>query len=214
MASLGGRYSDAMTDVEDKIRKIDLATTGQKIRRAIVEALEALNIYALPEPTEEDVGKTLVVDENGVWVIGDLPTGGGKGVLLVMGTSKLAVPHVDVMAKVSIEWEDKGMGYIDMSNAKIEPVGYHVFDSAMGLGTSPTIYVMLSDSGSSYKQMNVSRTYSGAELVVAVTGTVSWSGTELYLGTTNSSVAYKISGIQYEEGDILDVSLRFTVSGT
>jgi hypothetical protein len=203
-----------MTDVEDKIKKIDLAATGQKIRRAIVEALEALNVYALPEPTEEDVGKTLVVDENGEWVIGDLPAGGGKGVLLVMGTSKLAVPHVDAMVKVSIEWEDKGMGYIDMSNAKIEPVGYHVFDDGLGLGTSSTICVMPSDSSSSYKQMSVSRTYSGAELVVAVTGAVSWSGTELYLGTYTSSVAYKISGIQYEEDDVLDVSVRFAVSGS
>ena len=199
-----------MTDVEDKIKKIDLATTGQKIRRAIVEALEALNIYALPEPTEEDVGKTLVVNENGEWVIGDLPTGGG---MLLLPIKLKPIPPVPLRIRLTLSEGEGNMAIIDTSNVKIEPIAPLIPNAWLGLNNDVYLKQENSSSGNSFKG-SISRSSSNATASMGITATMPWAGNEIYLATASTyKPILKISGISYEVDDTLALTIGITIEG-
>jgi hypothetical protein len=198
-----------MTDVEDKIKKIDLAATGQKIRRAIVEALEALNIYALPEPTEEDVGKTLVVDENGEWVIGDLPAGG----VLLLPIKLDLIPPVPLRIRLTLSEGEGNMAIIDTTNAKIEPIAPLIPNSWFGLSSDVYLKQENSSDGNTLRG-SISRSSSNATASMGITATMTWAGNEIYLAATSTyKPILKISGISYEVGDTLALNIGITIEG-
>jgi hypothetical protein len=148
-----------------------------------------------------------VVDENGEWVIGDLPAGG----VLLLPIKLDLIPPVPLRIRLTLSEGEGNMAIIDTTNAKVEPIAPLIPNSWLGLNNDVYLKQENSSGGNSLKG-SISRSSSNATASIGITATMPWAGNEIYLaGSATYKPMLKISGISYEVDDTLALNIGITI---
>lgn len=127
-----------MADISAEIAEIELATSGSEMRQPIANALNALNSGVLPIVSSSDVGKFMIVNQNGEWVAGNAglsPTPTGTKQITENGTHDVTnYASADVDVPNSYDSSDEGKvvsngELVDQSSQSISANG--IYDTTL-----------------------------------------------------------------------------------